>query len=342
MKTKLKVVLATAGIAAVLLTGCVSSKKYNSSQAALQQVRNDSANLAQQVSSLNGNVNSLQQKNATLQRSLDSTSSNYATQQKTLNYYQEYFTQQQSTMSQVSDQLKGALSQAGLANEDVQQVNNVIYVRLNEDQVFKKNSTVVTTSGKQALNGLAEVIKSRSDVNVFVSNGDSSTMQSSAATSMASTDMNNMPANAAPKHRSSHRGMASRKSTAKGAAPAQSDAASSSGGGAASGATAQNSGKSKPAAAHKKVHRNYSSEGSMTYYSNGPKASKSKAWALKQGRMNTVANNFLQSGIPKVNLSMEQPALNGNQQNSSIKVIITPTMNDFNPQNTPSPGTGSK
>lgn len=53
MKTRLNVGIATAGIAVLLLAGCVSSKKYKSSQAALQQMRNDSAQLAQQVSSLN-------------------------------------------------------------------------------------------------------------------------------------------------------------------------------------------------------------------------------------------------------------------------------------------------
>ena len=173
MKTRLNLVLVTTATAAILLTGCVSSKKYKASQAALQQSKNDSARLAQQVTSLNGNVHDLEEKNGALQRSLDSNSNNYATQQKSLNYYQNYFSQQQSAMSQVSDDLKGAMSQAGLANEDVQQVNNTIYVRLDEDKVFKKNSTTVTTSGKQALNSLAQVIKNRSNINVQVNDGDS-------------------------------------------------------------------------------------------------------------------------------------------------------------------------
>src|SRR5689334_7260931 len=116
MKTRLSLVLATAGVAVILSTGCVSSKKYKASQASLQQVRNDSARLAQQVASLNENVHSLEEKNTTLQRSLDSSSTNYANQQKNLDYYQTYFSQQQSAMTQVSDDLKGTLSQAGLSN----------------------------------------------------------------------------------------------------------------------------------------------------------------------------------------------------------------------------------
>jgi chemotaxis protein MotB len=331
MKTKLNVVLA-AGVAVILLSGCVSNRKYKSSQAALSQVRNDSTRLAQQVASLNGNVNALQEKNTALQRSLDSASSSYATQQKSLNYYHDYFNQQQSSMAQVSDQIKGALSQAGLGDQDIQQVNNIIYVRLDENKVFKKNSTAFTTSGKQAVNSLAQVIKSRSDVNVFVSNDDSASGQSTAMGNMSSSGMENttMKENAAdnttsgnmethstPGHRTHHHGMHTQRSMA-GHAPADS---------------------TKPATAkatpHKRIHRKYpSSEGSsMTYYSNMPKYSGNRAWTLKHGRMNAVAGGFLQNGIAKVNLTMQQPAP-GNPQSNNIKVIITPMMSDFNPQST--------
>jgi len=335
MKTRLNVVLVTTATAAVLLAGCVSSKKYKASQAALQQSKDDSARLAQQVTSLNGNVHDLEEKNSALRRSLDSTSNNYATQQKSLGYYQNYFSQQQSAMSQVSDDLKGAMSQAGLANEDVQQVNNTIYVRLDEDKVFKKNSTTVTTSGKQALNSLAQVIKNRSNnVNVFVNDGDSSSGQPGSAMSSSSAGNEAMASNAndnttervTRKHHVSHHGTAGRKSSSAGASsPGASGSAS---GGVASGAP-----KSSMATTHKRVHHKASgSEGSMTIYNNMPRTKTSRAWALKQGRMNMVANNFLQNGVPKVNIALKQPVGNSNPSNNNINVVITPVMNDFNPQ----------
>jgi hypothetical protein len=338
--------LVTTATAAVLLGGCVSSKKYKASQAALQQSKNDSARLAQQVTSLNGNLHDLEEKNSALQRSLDSTSNNYATQQKSLNYYQNYFSQQQSAMSQVSDDLKGAMSQAGLANEDVQQVNNTIYVRLDEDKVFKKNSTAVTTSGKQALNSLAQVIRNRSNVNVLVNDGDSSSGQAS-STAMSSSSGNmgnentamtndNTTTRATSRHRSAHHGMASRKSAASSSSGASQGGASSS----ANGSVASGTPRSSTTATHKKVHHRASgSEGSMTIYNNMPRTKGSRAWALKQGRMNTVASNFLQNGVPKVNLTLKQPSPNSNP-NSNINVVITPVMNDFNPQSGAS--TGSK
>jgi len=319
MKTRLNM-LATAGVAAILLAGCVSSKKYKSSQEALQQMRNDSVRLAQQVTSLNENVQTLEQKNTSLQRSLDSSNSSYASQQKSLDYYQEYFNKQKGTLSQVSEELKGALTQAGLANEDVQQANDAIYVSLDENKVFKKNSTAVTPNGKQALTSLAQVIKNRSsDVNVTVSDGDSSSGQSTTTTTTADNmPADNMSANPAPMHHRTHQGMVHRRSAAKKAADQS---------------VAESDKKSNVAVAHKKTKRRYtSSEGSMTFYNNPSRFSKNRAWALKQGRVNSVANGLLQNGVPKVNLLMQQPVSSGNVQSNTIKVVITPTMNDFDPQ----------
>jgi chemotaxis protein MotB len=362
MKTPLKALFATAGIAAVLLTGCVSSKKYKSSQAALQQVRNDSARLAQQVTSLNENVHTLEQKNTTLQSSLDSSSRSYTSQQKSLDYYQNYFSKQQGALSQVSEELKGALSQAGLANEDVQQTNDAIYVSLDENKVFKKNSTTVTSNGKQALNSLAQVIKNRSDVNVIVGNGDSSTGQSSTAVNQPSSSgrensvdngaSGNMSANPTPRHRRSSHGRTTR--TSGQTTPTSGQAASTSGQAASTSAARtapassdrgnnSNDGKSNVAVAHKRVQRRHpGSEGSMTFSSNWPGSPKSRSWAIKQGRVNTVANSLLQNGVPKVNVLLQQPASSGNEPSNNIKVIITPAMSDFNPQKNSSAKTETK
>lgn len=334
MKTRLNVLLAAGGMAAILFTSCVSSKKYKASQAELARVRNDSAQLAQQVSSLNGNVQSMNDKNAELQRNLEKANSDYAASQKNLSYYNDYFTSQNTAMTQVSDQVKGALTQAGLSGDDVQQVNNTIYVRINEDQVFKKNSAVVTTSGKQALNGIAQVIKSRSDVNVFVNNGDSAMAGGTASadnSSMSSGSMDNssssdMSASAAPRHHRAHH-----RAAAKASGDATATASSSS-------SVAANSSTQASKPAHKKVRRHYSSEGGMTIYNN-PKYAKNKSWALKQARMGSVANSFLQNGVDKINVTMQKP--NGNGQNN-IKVVIVPTMNDFNPHNGSASNSGTK
>lgn len=323
MKMKFNVGIATAGIAVVLLAGCVSSRKYKSSQAALQQVRNDSIQLAQQVASLNHNVQSLQDRNSALQRSLDSSKNSYAVQQKNLGYYQDYFKQQQSNAMQMSDELKTALTQSGVANGDVEVVNNTVYVKLDENSVFKKNSTAVTTSGKQALTSLADAIKKQSDVNVFVNDGDSSSGQGSMAMSSSDNGTAGTASTTTIRHHRMHR---AKKSTMG------SDEKSTAAASASKGGTADATASATPVH-HHRVHHKYSSEGSSTtYYSNMGRSSGSRSWMLKQHRMGVVANSFLQNGIPKVNITMKQPDMNGNQQNNTIAVVIMPKMSDFNPQ----------
>jgi outer membrane murein-binding lipoprotein Lpp len=325
MKARLNVSFAIIGTALILLTGCVSSRKYKASQAELAKARNDSAQLAQQVTSLNGNVHDLQDKNTALQRSLDSSSNTYAVQQKSLDYYQDYFKEQQDTLAQVSADVKSALTQAGISNGDVQQTNNAIYVQFDENEIFKKNSTMVTPVGKQALDGLAQVIRSRSKVNVAVSSGDS-------ATGWIATE--NMPAdatvNVAPKHRKTgHAGHTSRSTTSGGAQ------SSSTGGGNVSANTTGAGSKNNSAQTHKKVHHRYSSEAATAIYT-GPGHMHNRAWSLKQGRMVTVANHFLKNGLPKINLALQQPPMNGAAPGTAIKIIVTPKMDNFTPRNSSS------
>jgi outer membrane protein OmpA-like peptidoglycan-associated protein len=327
MKTRLCASIIAAGTALILVTGCVSSRKYKTSQADLAKARGDSAQLAQQVSALNGNVHDLQDRNTTLQHSLDSSSSNYAAQQKSLDYYQSYFKEQQDTLAQVSQDVKGALTQAGISNADVQQTNTTIYVRLDENELFKKNSMVVTPVGRQVLDAVAQVIVSRSNVNVAVSSGDS-------AIGWVATDkMDKMPADAAMNSTPRHHKIvhASHRSSSTANSSAQNGGTGTGTGSVAASANGTGS-NSNAAPAHKKVHHKYSSEGSTAIYS-GPGNLHNHAWALKQGRMVTVANHFLKSGLPKVNLSLQQPPMNGTPQSNTIKIIIMPAVKDFNPQN---------
>jgi len=286
MKFMLNTACCTVAASLILLTGCVSSRKYKASQADVAKLKSDSTQLAQQVSSLNGNVQDLQTKNTTLQRSLDSSGSSYAAQQKHLDYYQNYFKAQQDAMSQISDNVKGALTQTGVANADVEQVNNMIYVRLDENELFRKNSTVISPAGKKVLDTLAQIIAGKSNVNVFVAAGDSA---------VAGTNMIAMDAMTPAPKRVHHRPHPVNH-------PAANSTAAQSSGTQAGSAAANTPNGTAPV---HKVHHHYSSEGSMAF-NNGP-GHHSPAWRLKQGRMVAIANHFLKGGAPRINVSLQQP-----------------------------------
>lgn len=325
MKTRITAALTTAGLSVLLLTSCVSSKKYKASQAALQSARNDSAQLAQQVSSLTQNVNSMEQRNKSLQQSLDSTSGMYTTQQKNLDYYTTYFNNQQSNLAQISQELKDALAQNGVTDQDMQQTDGAIYINLDEDTLFKGNATTVSKRGEQVLTGIADVIKKHDDVVVNVDNGVTAT-----ASTASTTDQSSMSSSSGMSNNSSSMSTARkprRTSTASTASkPSTSSTASSS---TTSSSTARTTVK-------KKAPRKYSTEsGSMTYRNNGTASNKrsSADWSRKTGRVNAVAKGLLKNGVPKVHVAQQQmpDAYNPSMDGKKIKVVVRPVLKDFTP-----------
>ena len=331
MKFTLHRSLAVTGAALILLSGCVSMKKYKASQAALAQARTDSAQLAQQVASLNGNVQDLTGKNTTLQSSLDSSRNQYSTQQKSLEYYQNYYKEGQDTLAAVNQDVQNVLSQAGITNGDVQQQNDAIYVRLDENDVFRKNSTKVSPTGQKVLDGISQVVKNRPDANVTVGTGDS-------AVGMAEPMPASAEASPAPRHHhhvshaaSSGNSGGTSASAGSGTSASGSSGTSGSGSVAANNSTSNGSGASGASAPeHRKVHHHYSSEGGMSFSS----GAHHPGWSLKQARMVAVANHFLKNGVSKVNVSLQRPPMNGTPQSTAIKIIIRPGRREFSPRNT--------
>jgi outer membrane protein OmpA-like peptidoglycan-associated protein len=295
-----------------MLTSCVSSKKYKASQASLQQVRNDSAQLAQQVSSLNQNVASMEEKNKSLQTSLDKSTGMYTTQSKTLGYYQDYMTEQQTTITQVSQELKDALTQAGVSDQNIVQMNGNIYVTLDETTAFKKNTSTMTTDGSKVLTSLADVIKKHDDVVVRIDDGVTPAATDETTTTMATTT-------------TSSSGNSS--FTGNGTKKVKKTSMASSTSGTSSGTTASSS----TAVAKKRAPRKYSTESnSLTFSTKGVSKKSSKAWAMKTGRVNAVAKGLLKNGVKKVHVSAQPiPANYSADGNNTIKVIVTPKVKDF-------------
>lgn len=323
MKIKLHRSLAVAGGALILLSGCVSSRKYKASQAALAKVRSDSAQLAQQIAQLNGNVQEMQGKNTSLQSALDSSRNQYTEQQKSLQYYQNYYKEGQDTLAAVSQDLQGVLSQAGLTNADVQQQNDAIYVRLDENDVFKKNTTVVTPTGQKVLDGIAQVVSNRPDANITVAAGDSAVGMKE--TMAESQDLNH----SLKRHHSGHVHHTGTAGSGSGSANGSATAGATGGSAPAGNTASASKSQGASAPAHHNVHHHYSSEGSMAFSSGGHRP----GWSLKQARMVAVANHFLKNGAPKVNVSLQRPPMNGAPQSTAIKIIIRPSRRELTPRN---------
>jgi len=337
MKARGTVSMATVGIAVMLLASCVSSRKYKESQANLQAMRNDSVMLSQKVDALNGNIQECQQKTTALQQSLDNANKSYADQQKSLDNYQAYFNTRQTSMSQISQELKDGLAQAGPAYT-VRQVNDQVYVFIDADDksVFKSNTMVVTADGKQALNGIVTVLKNHPDIIITVDDDANSSYATQAGIitdqTSPSTDVVTDNTSAGNSSSAMDRGQTMNQSSAtKSSTSSNSSMASTSK--SKTGSSYKSASRKSSATAKKSPAKSSVSEGKASYVTRGStKKSKTPSMALRKARTSAVANHLVKNGVPKVNTVMQDPAGTPTNPKTQVVIVVTPSM-DKNPQN---------
>jgi len=161
----------TAGVifsAGILLTSCVSSKKYHRSQDEVAKLRSDSTALAQQASTLQQNLTTTEQKAADLQKSVETANTTNSGLQKNVAYYTDYSTKEQTSTKQISDELKTTLAANGLTEQDILLSDGKIYVNIGEKSLFKGSSAILTSKGKDLVNKLGQFVKGHDAVDVSV------------------------------------------------------------------------------------------------------------------------------------------------------------------------------
>lgn len=173
----------------LIMTSCVSKKKYLESQVALRYLQYDSAQLAGKVSSLSSTVDDLQKQIAGQQKliadlknqneQLNSTASStqgqltksqqeLQDQQKKLSQLQALLDQQKQKSDALKKKMTDALSGFNASDLSVTQKNGKVYVSLSENLLFPSGSAVVNAKGKEALGKLAGVLNTNTDINVNI------------------------------------------------------------------------------------------------------------------------------------------------------------------------------
>ena len=163
----------------LILSSCVSSKKYNESQAALaeaqQKYRGDSAFYAQKFGDLDKSIKELEDRKATLQQEIDSINRQSATQQgllseqqKRIDYLQSLIDQQRKTANDLKNTISNALTSFSASELTVSEKNGKVYVSLSENLLFPSGSAVVNKKGVDALGKLAEVLNNNPDININI------------------------------------------------------------------------------------------------------------------------------------------------------------------------------
>jgi chemotaxis protein MotB len=176
-------------VAGLLLGSCVSTKKFEASQQALQSARNDSALLAAKVSSLESNVSQLKgqindltaQVNELTSKAgqlstdaankasqLSKSQQELAEQQRRLEQLQALMDQQKKATQEIRKKMADALVGFSSNELTVSIKNGKVYVSLQENLLFPSGSAVVNPKGKEALGKLAEVLNMNPDISVDI------------------------------------------------------------------------------------------------------------------------------------------------------------------------------
>jgi hypothetical protein len=351
MKTTTMRTIGVVFSAGILLSSCVSSKKYHKSEAEVAKLRNDSTTLAQQGSTLQQNLTAEQQKNADLQKSVANGTTANAGLQKNVAYYRDYSDKQQASTTQIKGELSTALASSGLTDQDVTLTDGKIYINVGEKSLFKGTSAVLTPKGKELVDNLGQFVKSHDGVDVNVADLQQATVNGStgggtdnAMASTTTTDQNNQSASAANSVASgSSNGTYTKTRRTHAATTGNTD-------GAATATTDKTTVRRNTVAVvhHKKAIQPASGESKAVAYSSGrhnkytaERNIRSAARAMAWKRQNTVTDALLKDGIPKVKVVAQNQAgtENANAQ-KGVQVVLVNNMDEFYKHMSEAPVTG--
>ena len=166
-------------ILSLSFTSCVSSKKFNASEANGVRLQNENASKQSQLNDCNNQVNSLNEdkaslKNANLsvQNDLNALSTEskmtIADQAKRLKSFQDMIQTQRNVMSGLKNSIADALMNYKTDELSVYIKDGNVYVSLEEKLLFKSGSDVVDPKGKEALKSLAKVLNTTKDITVLI------------------------------------------------------------------------------------------------------------------------------------------------------------------------------
>jgi chemotaxis protein MotB len=166
----------------LLLSSCISRKKYQESLLREQDLLAKNTALSTEITELKGQIEGLQTDNGKLVKQIDDamkraadasgaanmTQKQLEEEQKRLWDLRRLLEQQRTAVENLRKKMADAL--AGFNSNELQVFtkNGKVYVSLQENLLFPSGSAVVNTKGKAALGTLAQVLNTNPDINVVV------------------------------------------------------------------------------------------------------------------------------------------------------------------------------
>ena len=166
----------------LLLSSCVSQKKYKAALSREQELQAENSHLNQEINDANSKVTKLQNESANLAKQWEDAKKNASdlagmanmTQQqleaerKRLTDMRRLLDQQRMALENIRQKMTDALVGFNSNELSVFTKNGKVYVSLQENLLFPSGSAVVNPKGKEALSKLAQVLNTNPDISVLI------------------------------------------------------------------------------------------------------------------------------------------------------------------------------
>jgi len=173
MLRKLSMLFASCGM--IFILSCGTNKKLQEATAQIEQLKSQNAQLTTQNTQLTTDVNDLKNKMATLQSNSDALTAEYAkykqgceeTQRK-YHAVQAVIQDQYNTLQTLEKKIEDAEADFRDKGVEVYYKDGLVYVRMEDNLLYKSGSASLGPKGKQALGPLANVLNDYPRLKVIV------------------------------------------------------------------------------------------------------------------------------------------------------------------------------
>ncbi len=145
-----------------------ANTRIESLEEEVARLKSDTTLLHSQIADLTSKINGLNSNNANLRAASDKLSENLKRREARLKEVEDILRKRDEATLALKDKLQKALlgfQQSGLS---VEVRNGKVYVSLTDKLLFSTGSIIIDEKGKQALAGLATVLKSQPEINISV------------------------------------------------------------------------------------------------------------------------------------------------------------------------------
>ncbi len=163
----------------ILVTSCVSKKKFHKEQKKVSVLQSDSASTHSNLNNCNVKVSDLEKEKLQIQKNLQNLSSSsqitienskmtIEEQAKRLKDLQALIQSQKDILTKLKKTVADALINFKPDELSVELKEGRLYVSLQEKLLFKSGSAVVDPKGKEALQKLASVLNTTQDISIMI------------------------------------------------------------------------------------------------------------------------------------------------------------------------------